>query len=157
MRCFIHCGVLSLFLFIFNFSLLGCPLFYSTSVASSPSRYLYLLSCYIFFLNLHFLFICFPLLPNLPFFLPYHQTCCCVTPFVPSFTFNLRLSQFQMSWLQSCWVTRQTLAPWSLWSLGGASSTGQSASVYPCPRPGRRARETLGRATPPVCVCFALS
>lgn len=68
MRCFIHCGLLSLFLFIFNFSLLGCPLFYSTSVASSPSRYLYLLSCYIFFLNLHFLFICFPLLPNLPFF-----------------------------------------------------------------------------------------
>lgn len=50
--------------------------------------------------------------------------CACVAyPLFPSFTLNLRLSQFQMSWLLSCWVTRQTSAPWSLWSLGDASFT----------------------------------
>lgn len=74
-----------------------------------------------------------------------------------TFTLNLRLSQFQMSFLQSCWVTKQTLAPWSLWSLGGANFIDRLDYAYLCPHPGKRAPETLGRVTPPVCVCFAPS
>lgn len=82
---------------------------------------------------------------------------CVSCPTLHPLLFNLRLSQFPMSWLQSCWVTRQTLAPWSLWSLGGASSTDRSDCVYLCPRPGGRAPGTLGRVTPPVYVCSARS
>lgn len=79
------------------------------------------------------------------------------SPLSLSFTFNLRLNQFQMSWWLSCWETRLTLVLWSLWSLDGVSSTGPSACVYHCPRPGRRVQETLGRETLPVCACFAQS
>ena len=134
---------LSFFLFILNFSLFGFPLL---TPRLPPIFSIYLLSCNPTFPSL---FAIFSIIPSNP--------CpCCVPPSLHHLRFDLRLSQFRMSWLQSCWATRQTLAPWSLWSLGGASFTGPSACVYLCRRPGRRARETPGRATPPVCVCFAL-
>ena len=146
MICVIHCG-LSL---SFSSSLIS-PFSVSLSLLiyfpSSQS-----ICCHVI-LHVPLFFFC-------NFFLSYHQTRARVAyPLSLSLhhlRFDIRLSQFQMSWLQSCWVTRRTLAPWSLWSLGGASFTGPSACVYLCRRPGRRARETLGRATPPVCVCFAL-
>ena len=123
-----------------------------SSPYSSTSHLLNLSAVMLFYMSLFFFFAIFSIIPSNP--------CpCCVSPLSLSLhhlRFDIRLSQFQMSWLQSCWVTRRTLAPWSLWSLGGASFTGPSACVYLCRRPGRRARETLGRATPPVCVCFAL-
>lgn len=76
---------------------------------------------------------------------------------ISSVVLNLRLSRFQMNWLQNCWVTKQTLVPWSLLSRGGANFTGLSDCVFPCPLLGGRARGTLGKATPPVCACFAPS
>lgn len=134
-----------------------CCHFFWFITASSALLYSYpnILSVHIFLsLGLSPLccFICFPLF----FFHNITPLPILCTPF-PSFTSTLRLSQFQMSWLPSCWVTRQTLAPWWRWSLGDASSTDPSACAYPFPRPGRRAPVTLGRGTPLACACCALS
>lgn len=73
MRYFIHCGLLSLFLFIFNSSLFIFTLDSSSITSSSTSHFLilpFILSLHLFLLNLHGLVICLPLLCNLPFF--YH-------------------------------------------------------------------------------------
>lgn len=70
---------------------------------------------------------------------------------------NLRLSRCPTSWWPSCWVTRQTSAQWSRWSLGVASSTDPSGCGFLCPPRGRRVPGTLGRATPPACGCSAPS
>lgn len=155
----IHCGILSLLLFIFYFPclvFLPLTLFANSlpSTSSSNSHYLTPMLCsqHLFYFKNNPLYFNFPRLSTTS-----SNLCPCYVPFSLSFTFKLRLSQFQMSWLQSCWVTRQTLAPLSLWSLGGANFTDPSACVYPCPRPGGKALETPGRVTPPVCVCFALS
>ena len=154
---------LSLFLFIFNLTLFGCPLFfpffkpffpYPSPIMHLPLFHTTFYS--VFQTSFFFTSMACPWISIfVPFFLPHHQTYTHVM--YPSLTSNFRHSQFQMSWLQSCWVTRQTLVQWWLWSLGGASFTDPSACVYPCLHPGGIAPETLGRVTPPVYVCFALS
>lgn len=65
MSYFIHCGLLSLFLFIFNFSLFGCPRFYPFFLIHRPIIRLPLshsACCHVtptsFFKNLHRLFLC---------------------------------------------------------------------------------------------------
>lgn len=158
---FIHCGLLSLFSSSFNFSRFGVVLFFiliSFSISPSSTNH-YLLSSAIVLSQYHF-YISIASIASLLFIFFNHviKLVLLVTYSVSaSFAINHRLSQFQMSWLQSCWATKQTLALWSPWSHGDASFTDPLGYVYLCPRPGGRALETLGRATPPVSVCSALS
>lgn len=100
---------------------IGCPFFYLSFLRPLPYPRSLIVSLYlpsslpiISFYNLHYLS---------PFSTISSPCACVAYPLFPSFTLNLRLSQFQMSWLLSCWVTRQTSALWSPWSLGDASFT----------------------------------
>lgn len=95
----------SLFLIIFNFPTWLSFLLSTSVVSSSTYNQLITRGILIFFkILLHIYLFSF----NLPFIKTVPPV---AYSLLPSSTPNLRLSQFQMSWLQSFSVTKQTLAP----------------------------------------------